>query len=78
MNKYLIISIVSFTISFVIILHHAYEHREGSQNPLYGTDRYFQLSDVGNLNAFNHEMFVILFFIIGIISIFGVLLKKSI
>lgn len=57
------ISIACFLISILLVIHHAYIH------PNYkGLDRFFQLSDVGNFKTFNHETFVILFFVLGIIS----------
>jgi len=57
--------------AFLLVIHHAYKHRPCGEYPLYGLDRYFQLSDVGNFRTFNHEMFVILFIIIGCIALFN-------
>ena len=68
MINYSLVSILSFTICFILILHHAYEHRDGGKHPLSGIDKYFQISDIGNFRTFNHETFVIIFFTIGILS----------
>lgn len=64
--NYAILSIVFFAISLLLVLHHAYIHPDYK-----GLDRYFQMSDVGNFKTFNHEMFTILFFILGMISLWG-------
>lgn len=74
---YSIISILSFVICFILIMHHAYEHRDGGKHPLYGIDKYFQISDIGNFKTFNHETFVILFFTIGTLSAYLYYLKKK-
>ena len=73
------IYIIFFVISLLLVLHHAYIHPDYK-----GLDRYFQMSDIGfskrtvgskgplgNFKTFNHEMFVILFFILGMISLWG-------
>jgi hydrogenase/urease accessory protein HupE len=67
-----IIALASLLTAVVLILHHGYKHRSGGQDPLYGVDQYFQLSDVGNFRTFNHEMFVIFFTVIG----FGLLFYR--
>jgi len=67
-TKYIILT--TFTIAFFLIIHHAYKHRPGGEDPLYGLDQYFQLSDVGNFRTFNHEMFVILFIFIALFNAF--------
>ena len=61
-----IISFASLLFALLLIIHHGYKHRPGGEYPLYGIDQYFQLSDVGNIATFNHEMFVILFTIVGL------------
>jgi hypothetical protein len=43
-----IIAYASLIVAIVLILHHGYKHRPGGEDPLYGHDQYFQLSDVGN------------------------------
>ena len=60
------IASASLLVAVVLILHHGYKHRPGGEDPLYGLDQYFQLSDVGNFRTFNHEMFVILLTIVGL------------
>jgi hypothetical protein len=60
------IAFASLVIALLLIIHHGYKHRPDGEYPLYGLDQYFQLSDVGNFTTFNHEMFVILFTIVGI------------
>ena len=60
------IASASLLVAVVLILHHGYKHRPGGEDPLYGIDQYFQLSDVGNFRTFNHEMFVILLTIVGL------------
>lgn len=59
------IVLLAFLVAFLLIVHHAYKHRPNGDDPLYGLDQYFQLSDVGNFRTFNHETFVILFLMIG-------------
>ena len=66
MKKYLILAF--FLTALLLVIHHAYKHRASGDEPLYGIDQYFQLSDVGNFRTFNHEMFVILFIIIGCVA----------
>ena len=61
-----LIAYASLLVAIVLILHHGYKHRPGGEDPLYGIDQYFQLSDVGNFRTFNHEMFVILLTIVGL------------
>jgi len=61
-----LIAYASLIVAIVLILHHGYKHRPGGEDPLYGHDQYFQLSDVGNFRTFNHEMFVILFTFVGL------------
>jgi len=65
-NSNTLIAYASFLVAIILILHHGYKHRPGGEDPLYGLDQYFQLSDVGNFRTFNHEMFVILFTVFGI------------
>jgi len=60
------IAFASLVIALLLIIHHGYKHRPDGEYPLYGLDQYFQLSDVGNITTLNHEMFVILFAIIGL------------
>jgi hypothetical protein len=70
MKKYLIVaSIVSYLVAILLVIHHAYKHSLSGEEPLYGMDKYFQISDVGNYRTFNHETFVILFVIIGSVFI---------
>lgn len=54
-------------LSIVLVLHHAYIHRENGNQPLKGIDKFFQISDVGNFNSFNHETFILLFLFIAYI-----------
>lgn len=61
---------ISLFIAVILIIHHAYKHRPSGEDPLYGLDQYFQLSDVGNFKTFNHEMFVILFVLIALFNVF--------
>jgi hypothetical protein len=61
-----IIAFASLLVALLLIIHHGYKHRSGGEYPLYGLDQYFQLSDVGNIRSFNHEMFVIFFTVWGI------------
>ena len=61
---------IFYAIVFGVIIHHAYKHRLSGEDPLYGLDQYFQLSDVGNFRTFNHEMFVILFILIALFNAF--------
>lgn len=61
-------SFYCFFIAFCLIIHHAYKHRPNGEDPLYGMDQYFQLSDVGNFRTFNHEMFIILFILIALFT----------
>jgi hypothetical protein len=60
------IAFASLLFALLLIIHHGYKHRPGGEYPLYGVDQYFQLSDVGNFTTLNHEMFVILFTIVGL------------
>ena len=71
MKKYLIVaSIVSYLVAILLLIHHAYKHSLSGEEPLYGMDEYFQISDVGNYRTFNHETFVILFVIIGSVLLY--------
>lgn len=66
-NTFIAYAYASFLIAaFLLILHHGYKHRPSGEDPLYGFDQYFQLSDVGNFRTFSHEMFVILFTFVGL------------
>jgi hypothetical protein len=70
MKKYLTLAL--FLTALLLVIHHAYKHRSNGEDPLYGLDQYFQLSDVGNFRTFNHEMFVILLIIIGCVILIDV------
>ena len=63
-----LIPFASLLIALLLTIHHGYKHRPSGEDPLYGIDQYFQLSDVGNFKTFNHEMFVILFTIVGFVG----------
>jgi hypothetical protein len=67
-TKYIVLTAI--LIAFFLIIHHAYKHRPSGEDPLYGLDQYFQLSDVGNFRTFNHEMVVILFILIALFNVF--------
>jgi hypothetical protein len=46
----------------LLLLHHTYSHPE-----LPYPDRIFQVSDVCKFDSWNHEMWIILFLVVGVI-----------
>ena len=58
-----------------LLLHHGWKH--GREDPATSVAQrescpevcYFQLSDVGNFKTCNHEMWIILFFVLGVVSL---------
>lgn len=56
----LIVALGLFAASATLLIHHWIEHGQDGQR-LDGTDRCFQLSDVGNFHSCNHEMWIVVF-----------------
>jgi hypothetical protein len=51
----------------LLLLHHRYHHRTGGPAELHGSEQWFQCSDVGNCESWNHESFVLGFLSVAVL-----------
>ena len=66
---------VFFASAVLLLLHHGWKHAQ--EDPATSVAQrescpevcYFQLSDVGNFRTCNHEMWIILFFGLGVVCV---------
>ena len=68
-------AVVFLAAGVALLLHHGWKH--GREDPATSVAQrescpevcYFQLSDVGNFKSCNHEMWIILFFVLGFVCL---------
>lgn len=61
----LFVAVMSLLVSLFVVFHHRYKH--GDNKELSSLQKWFQCSDVCNFQTWNHEQFVVFFFILSIV-----------
>jgi hypothetical protein len=67
----MLFAVIFFAMAVLLLLHHGWKH--GQEDPEISHAQqescwqvcYFQMSDVGNFKTCNHEMWIILFVVLG-------------
>ncbi len=65
-------AMIFFSAAVLLLLHHGWKHGQEDPETSHAQQEscwqvcYFQMSDVGNFKTCNHEMWILLFFFLGL------------
>ena len=61
----LFVAVMSLLVSLFLVFHHRYKHHNSTD--LSSLQKWFQCRDVCNFTSWNHEQFVVFFFILSVV-----------